>query len=116
MSDSKAAAAYQPLPAPEPAHDGECSSLYGRALGRDDACDCAPVTQPDLDALIAKLHHHADLATGGTQRSSLFREAANALAAERARADQAREWLRDNETWVPDFEALRTILAGQEAD
>lgn len=21
-------------------HDGECSSLYGRALGREDKCDC----------------------------------------------------------------------------
>lgn len=34
----------------------------------------------DNKALIAKLNHHADLATGGKQRSSLFREAANALA------------------------------------
>lgn len=42
--------------------------------------NAAPATRHRLDALIAKLHHHADLATGGTQRSSLFREAANALA------------------------------------
>jgi len=54
MNDPKAAAAYHP-------GDGG-------------------VTRPDFDALIAKLHHHADLSTGGKQRSSLFREAANALA------------------------------------
>lgn len=54
MNDPKAAAAYYP--------------------------GGAPVVRPDLDALIAKLHHHADLSTGGKQRSSLFREAANTLA------------------------------------
>lgn len=42
MNDDKAAAAYHPSPAPESGHDGECSSLYGRALGRNAACDCAP--------------------------------------------------------------------------
>lgn len=66
----------------------------------------APVTRLDLDALIVRLRF-----TGEHAGIPILLDAAAALAAERARADRAREWLRDNETWEPDFEALRTTLA-----
>lgn len=67
MNDPKAAAAY---------HLGD-----------------APVPRPDLDALIAEARRDAE-GKGGA-RASLIRRLTDALAAERARADQAEQRIAD---------------------